>query len=716
MIKKCLIANRGEIAVRIISTCRKMGIRTVIAYSLADKESLAVTLADESVCIGPPLALNSYMNMDHLCEAALLTHCDAIAPGYGFLSEDPEFVKKVEDCGLMFVGPSSKVLKLIQNKNTLKNVVRSLSIPVIEGNTDEIQSTEELLRYADSLGYPLVLKPVMGGGGRGIQIVFDPHQLSKALQYSSFGCNALYLEKYIPYSRHFEVQILSDKHQNILHLSSRHCTLQVNHQKFLEEAPFSSISPMLHAQIIDYALLIAKHIGCDNVATFEFLLDQHDRVYFMEVNPRIQVEHPLSEMITGIDIVEQQLLAASDEPLSIRQEDIDVKGFAIECRINAQEPKKSFAPSAGIITSIHWPTIEHVRVDTALIEGTEVSIHYDSLIAKVIAWGQTREQAMSRISQALEQTDIKGIATNLDLLRFIINHDGFVKGNYTSDLFDVVYSQWSKRPSSMQDQNHDGQICPSCQKSLTAKQKKEHQHVCEYCGYHFRISANQRITDLIDSDTFTEIDAQATSHNSDDFPGYSEKLSIAKTATGMNEAVVCGFGNINDITVCIGVLDASFMMGSMGSVVGDKITRLIEMAMDMRVPLIIISASGGARMQEGVTSLMQMAKTTAALHRFDKNGGLYISVFTDPTTGGVTASFAMLGDVLISEPQALIGFAGRRVIEKTIKELLPEEFQRAEYLLKHGILDMIVDRRHLKQVLTDCLKLHQRRSYASALK
>jgi acetyl-CoA carboxylase, biotin carboxylase subunit len=713
MIKKCLIANRGEIAVRILSTCRKMGIRTVVAYSLADKESLAVTLADESVCIGPPLALSSYMNMDHLCEAALLTHCDAIAPGYGFLSEDPEFAKKVEDCGLTFVGPNSNVLKLIQNKNRLKNIVRSLSIPVIEGNTDEFQSAEELLAYADSLGYPLVLKPVSGGGGRGIQIVFDPHQLSKALQYSSLGFNALYLEKYIPNSRHFEVQILADKHHNVFHLSSRNCTLQVNHQKFLEEAPFSSIPPLLHAQIIEYALLIAKHIGCDNVATFEFLLDQHDRVYFMEVNPRIQVEHPLSEMITGIDIVEQQLLAASDEPFSIRQADIDVKGFAIECRINAQEPKKSFAPSAGIITTLHWPTIEHVRVDTALMEGTEVSIHYDSLIAKVIAWGQTRDQAMTRIICALEQTEINGIATNLDFLRFILNHDGFVKGNYTSDLFHIVHSQWINQPINMQHQNHDGQICPSCQKSLTTKQKKDHHHVCEFCGYHFRIPANQRIFDLIDSDTFIETDAQATSHNSDDFPGYCEKLMIAKTTTGMNEAVICGFGKINGVTVCIGVLDASFMMGSMGGVVGDKITRLIETAMDMCVPLIIISASGGARMQEGVISLMQMAKTTAALHRFDKNGGLYISVFTDPTTGGVTASFAMLGDILISEPQALIGFAGRRVIEKTIKESLPEEFQRAEYLLEHGFLDMIVDRRHLKQVLTDCLKLHQRRSYAS---
>ncbi|PKM87045.1 MAG: hypothetical protein CVU85_06605 [Firmicutes bacterium HGW-Firmicutes-10] len=713
MIKKCLIANRGEIAVRIISTCKKMGIRTVVAYSLSDKESLAVSLADESVCIGPQSASLSYLNLDHLCEAALLTHCDAIIPGYGFHSENAEFAKMVEECGLIFVGPNQKVLKLIQHKNSLKEIVRSLSIPVIDGTQKVIDSDEDLLNCATELGYPLMLKPVTGGGGRGIHIINDTKQLLEdAQRCKSQGFTGLYLEKYIPNSRHIEVQILADKHQNVIHLSSRNCTLQVNYQKFLEEAPFATIHPLLHRKIIQYALSIAKHIECDNIATIEFLIDEHDDVFFMEINPRIQVEHPLSEMISGIDIVEQQILAAANEPLSIQQADIDFNGYAIECRINAQDPKKSFLPSVGIISSIRWPSLKHCRIDTAIIEGQPISIYYDSLIAKVIVWGKTREQALLSISEALNQIEIKRISTNLDFLRYIIKQEGFIKGNYTSDLFNIAYPLWlTQQDEKNSHENQDRLICSKCKQTLTIKQRYDHQNVCEYCGYHLKISASQRIADLIDDETFIEIDAHATSINHDDFPGYSEKLISAKTLTGMNEAVVCGFGKINDITVCIGVLDSSFMMGSMGHVVGDKITRLIETAMDMGVPLIIISASGGARMQEGIISLMQMAKTAAALHRFDKASGLYISILTHPTTGGVTASFAMLGDVLISEPNALIGFAGRRVIEKTIKESLPEEFQSAEYLLEHGFLDMIVDRRHLKQVLTDCLKLHRRDKY-----
>jgi acetyl-CoA carboxylase, biotin carboxylase subunit len=713
MIKKILIANRGEIALRILSTCKKMGIRTVVTYSLCDKDSLAVTLADESVCIGPDQALLSYMNIDHICEAALLTFCDAIAPGYGFLSESAEFAKKVEDCGLIFIGPSAKVLALLRHKNDLKQMVQSISIPVIEGDFNRVDTVEEMLVSASVIGYPLMLKPADGGGGRGIRIINDPDQLTEEFQRAKAqGFHSYYLEKYIPQSRHIEVQIMADKHQNILHLSSRNCTLQTNYQKFLEEAPFFSIHPLLHSKIIHYALSIAQHIGYDHIGTIEFLLDQHDHVYFMEINPRIQVEHPLSEMISGIDIVEQQILIAAGEPLSMRQEDIHFNGYAIECRINAQDAKNSFLPSSGVITDCQWPNLENVRIDTALYKGCVISVHYDSLIAKVIAKGATREQALIHIHQALEQITIEGVNTNLDFLRFILKHDGFIKGNYTHDLFDNAYQLWLTQPKT--DDRVLSQypvICPQCQHPLSFKQFNDNQNVCEYCDHHFQISASRRIAELIDDETFTELDAHIVTRDFNAFLGYAEKLSSARITTGMNEAVICGFGKLCDIPVCIGVLDASFMMGSMGYVVGDKITRLIETATDMCVPLIIISASGGARMQEGIISLMQMAKTASALHRFDKAGGLYISIFTHPTTGGVTASFAMLGDVLISEPNALIGFAGRRVIEKTIKESLPPQFQRAQYLLDHGFLDMIIDRRNLKQVIGDCLKLHHRSSY-----
>jgi acetyl-CoA carboxylase, biotin carboxylase subunit len=714
MIKKCLIANRGEIALRILLTCKKMNIQTVVAYSLCDKESLAVKLADESVCIGPDVATLSYMNIDHLCEAAYLTHCDAIHPGYGFLSESAEFAKKVEAYGLIFIGPSSSVLHRISQKHLLKEIVQSLSIPIIAGDFNVIDYVDEALKSASALGYPLMLKPTIGGGGRGIQIINDPTQLTSELKrLKSQGFNSLYLEKYIPESQHIEVQIVADKHQNIIHLSSRNCSLQYNYQKFLEEAPFSSIDPMLHRKVLDYALTIAQHISFDNVGTVEFLIDKNDHVYFMEINPRIQVEHPVTEMITKVDIVEQQILSASNIPLSLKQEDVQIHGYAIECRINAQDDRNTFLPSSGIITKVNFPKIENVRIDSALFEGYSVPMHYDSLIAKVIAWGQTREQVILNIRDAMNQTSIEGIATNLGFLRFFLNYESFEKGNYTSSLFASANEHWQSKLKE-KSQNlafESSSLCPQCQHSLSAKQLNDHQNVCEYCGFHFRRSAFKRIVDLIDPQTFVEIDSHAKSVEFNAFLGYEEKLNIAMTSTGLNEAVICGFGKLLGHTVCIGVLDASFMMGSMGHVVGDKITRLIETATAMCCPLIIVSASGGARMQEGIISLMQMAKTAAALHRFDKAGGLYISLFTNPTTGGVTASFAMLADILISEPKALIGFAGKRVIEKTIKETLPEEFQTAEYLLDHGFLDMIIDRRNLKQVINDILNIHRRQPY-----
>jgi acetyl-CoA carboxylase biotin carboxylase subunit len=714
MIKKCLIANRGEIAHRIILTCKKMGIQTVVAYSLCDKTSLAVNLANESVCIGPDAASLSYMNIDHLCEAALLTHCDAIHPGYGFLSENAEFAQKAEECGLIFIGPNSNVLRGISQKHILKEIVQTLSIPVIPGNFDAIDSIDDTFTIASELGYPIMLKPTVGGGGQGIKINHDINQLTFEFQrLHSHGFQSLYMEKYIPESQHIEVQILADKHQNIIHLSSRNCSLQNNYQKFLEEAPFVSINPMIHQKVIDYSLAIAQHIRYDNIGTIEFLIDSNNHVYFMEINPRIQVEHPITEMITGIDIIEQQILSAVGLPLTISQEDIQINGFAIECRINAQDDRNAFLPSSGIITRVNFPKIENVRIDTALFEGYSVPTHYDSLIAKVIAWGKTREQALVNIQDAMNQTVIEGISTNLGFLRFILRCEGFVKGNYTSDLFAIANQQWQYllKEKSGDFSLSNTSICPQCQLSLSIKELNHNLNVCEYCGHHFRQSASKRIADLIDVETFVEIDAHAKSVEYTSFLGYEEKLKTAMTSTGLNEAVICGFGKLLNHTVCIGVLDASFMMGSMGHVVGDKITRLIETATDMCCPLIIISASGGARMQEGIISLMQMAKTSAALHRFDQAGGLYISVFTNPTTGGVTASFAMLADILISEPKALIGFAGKRVIEKTIKETLPEEFQSAEYLLDHGFLDMIVDRRYLKQRIGDILSIHRRQNY-----
>ncbi len=708
MFRKCLIANRGEIALRILSTCQTLGIRTVVAHSLCDQDSLAVSLADEAVCIGPdPVAL-SYMNIDHICEAAMLTHCDAVALGYGFLSESAKFAKMAKKCGLTVIGINPDLLETIEHKHSLKEIISSLNIPVISG-TSVIHSLDEAIFSAQQLGYPVMIKPTVGGGGRGIRIFNDVQQLTAFLQsFRDIRSASMMLEKFSPSSRHIEIQILADQHQNIVSLSSRNCTVQYNYQKVIEEAPFSSISVGLHQKVLTYAMRIARHLALDNIATVEFLIDPQDEVYFMEINPRIQVEHPVSEMICGIDIIEQQFRAAAGQPLSVSQSDIRCDGFAIECRINAQDPQRDFAPVSGNITRLFLPNIQHVRIDTALFAGCTIPIHYDSLLAKVIVWGETRAQALMRMSLALEQIQIEGIPTNLRFMQNLLRFPGFVHGGYTSELFPLVVESLKNQK---ENQQSDSFVCPCCNQSLSIVQMYENFHTCPHCHHHFRISAVQRIAYLIDTDTFTELDAQIVSRQFTDFPGYREKLRLTQQQTGLREAVICGIGKICGETVCIGVLDASFLMGSMGHIVGDKIARLIETAMSMDCALIIVSASGGARMQEGIISLMQMAKTASALQRLDAAGGLFISILTDPTTGGVTASFAMLGDILISEPDAVIGFAGRRVIEKTIKETLPAEFQRAEYVLDHGCLDMIVDRRQLKQVVGDCLKLHRRTVY-----
>lgn len=736
MIKKMLIANRGEIALRILRTCKEMGIETVAVYSEADADALHVRLADEAVCIGPAPAADSYLNMNNVLEAALLSGCDSIHPGYGFLSENARFAHLVRQCGLIFIGPSPEVIAKLGDKIKAKEIMKMAGIPTIPGSDGPVESVQDALNIARETGYPILFKAAAGGGGRGMRIarseeeVVSAYHAAKSDVMASFGDDVIYMERLLTNTKHIEVQIIADQHHHVIHLFERDCSFQRKHQKLVEEAPCEGLSEEVRHRMIQDALKAVQFVEYDNVGTVEFLLDDNLKHYFIEMNTRIQVEHTVSEMITGIDIVKYQIQSACGLPLTLSQQEISRSGYAIECRINAEDILNNFAPDPGTIEFVHFPAGRNIRIESAVCNGMEIVPFYDSLIIKVITHGATRMEAIEAMRIALDETIVEGIHTNIEFQRFILQNKDFISGSYTTDFAHAFigkflentdsFIHWIKQRNLAKDPMNtalstskpvisaqDMQLCDRCHEPISLSELSDNLFVCTACGFHFRIGAAERIRQLIDENTFEEIDGDVLSHDSAYFPGYSEKLMKAKRSTGMNEAVICGIGKINQLDVCIGVLDANFMMGTMGQVVGDKITRLIECATSLKYPLIIVSASGGARMQEGILSLMQMAKTAAALARFDQEGLLYLSVLTHPTTGGVSASFAMLGDVHIAEPHALIGFAGKRVIEKTINEVLPPQFQTAEFMLEKGFIDTIVARKDMKRMISEILVLHR---------
>ncbi len=729
-----LIANRGEIAIRILRTCKEMGIQTVAVYAEADHDALHVRLADEAVCIGPSTASASYLNMNNVLEAALLSGCDSIHPGYGFLSENARFANLVRQYGLIFIGPDPSIIEKLGDKIRAKEIMKEAGIMTVPGSEGAVENIRDAIVIAKEIGYPIIFKASAGGGGRGMRIARNENEIVHAFHTAksdvtaSFGVDTVYMERLLADTKHIEVQIIADQHNNILHLFERDCSFQRKHQKLIEEAPCEWLSEEVRERIIQDAIKAVRYVGYDNVGTVEFLVDSDMNHYFIEMNTRIQVEHTVSESITGIDIVKLQIQSACNIPLTLKQSEIQRHGFALECRLNAEDIQNNFAPRPGTVEFVHFPTGRNIRIDSAIGNGSKITPFYDSMIIKVIAQGNTRAQVIQTMRSALDETIVKGIPTNIDFHKFVLQEPAFIKGDYTMDFADNFIGKFCTNPELFthrnpthdsikeEKENADGnkpslpgtkiQCCDICQEPIPEEKLREQLFVCSHCGHHFRIGAYERIAQLIDAGTFIEVDAFASSLDLEHFPGYSEKLTQAKLATGMQEAVICGTGKLNGIDVAIGVLDANFMMGTMGYVVGDKITRLIELATLRRFPLILVSASGGARMQEGILSLMQMAKTTSALARFEQEHLLYLSVLTHPTTGGVSASFAMLGDINIAEPKALIGFAGKRVIEKTINETLPAPFQTSEFLLEKGFIDQIVARKDLKRTLFEMIQLH----------
>jgi acetyl-CoA carboxylase biotin carboxylase subunit len=455
MFEKILIANRGEIAVRIIRACREMGIATVAVYSQADEHSLHVQLADEAICIGPPPMRESYLSIYNIIMAAKITGAEAIHPGYGALSERPDFAQICAECGLKFIGPPPEAIRLMGNKSEARRLMREAGVPVVPGTENCLQNDGEAFRFVQQYGYPVIIKAAAGGGGRGMRIVQNERELEQALRTAqqeaeaSFGDGSLYLEKYLEEPRHIEVQILADEHGNIVHLGERDCSIQnARHQKMLEEAPSPALRDHVRERLYAAAIKAARAVGYQNAGTVEFLyVEREQQFYFIEMNTRIQVEHPVTEMITGLDLIKEQIRLAGGEKLGYRQRDIVFRGHAIECRITAEDPYNDFRPTSGRVEYCHFPGGPGVRVDTHLYPGYEVPSFYDPLLAKIVVWGRDRSEAIARMERALEELRIEGVRTTQPFHQAILGNAFFRRGEvYTNFVQRRMVGEFKRTP------------------------------------------------------------------------------------------------------------------------------------------------------------------------------------------------------------------------------------------------------------------------------
>ena len=435
MIKKVLIANRGEIAVRIIRACRELGIETVAVYSEADRDALHTKLADEAICVGPAPSSESYLSMDRIISATIVTGADAIHPGFGFLSENSKFAELCEKCNITFIGPNSKVIASLGNKQEARNTMIRAGVPVIPGSNEAVYDAATGASVAKKIGYPVIVKASLGGGGKGMRVANTPEEFEQSFLTAqketqmAFGDNTMYIEHFVQHPRHIEFQILADAYGNVVHLGERDCSIQRNHQKMIEESPSAALDEELRRKMGDAAVKAAKAAGYVNAGTIEFLLEKTGDFYFMEMNTRIQVEHPVTEWVTGIDLIKEQIRIASGQRLAFTQKDIHMEGHAIECRINAENPEKGFRPSPGTITDLYLPGGKGIRIDTAIYTGYTIPPYYDSMIAKLIVWAKNRKEAIRKMQSALGEVIIEGVDTNINYQYEILSDPDFLSGN-----------------------------------------------------------------------------------------------------------------------------------------------------------------------------------------------------------------------------------------------------------------------------------------------
>ena len=435
MFEKILIANRGEIAVRIIRACREMGIKTVAVYSEADRDSLHTLLADEAICIGPAASGQSYLNIERILAATVAMKAEAIHPGFGFLSENARFAELCEKCSIAFIGPSAEIISRMGNKSEARKTMIEAGVPVVPGSKEPVHTAEEALEMAKAIGFPVMIKASSGGGGKGMRVSWSEEDFTANFQNAQmesikgFSDDTMYLERYVEKPRHIEFQIMADKYGNVVHLGERDCSIQRRHQKVLEESPSVAISEELRREMGETAVRAAKAVGYENAGTIEFLLDKNKNFYFMEMNTRIQVEHPVTEFVSGIDLIKEQISVAAGEHLSVSQEDIHIQGHAIECRINAENPSRNFMPCPGLISNVHFPGGNGVRVDTHIYNDYRVPANYDSMLMKLIVHGKDREEAIAKMRSALGELIIEGIDTNLDFQYEILSNPVYQDGH-----------------------------------------------------------------------------------------------------------------------------------------------------------------------------------------------------------------------------------------------------------------------------------------------
>ncbi len=450
MFNKILIANRGEIAVRIIRACREMGIQTVAVYSEADRDCLHTLLADEAICIGPAPSTQSYLNMERILSATVAMKADAIHPGFGFLSENARFAELCSKCNITFIGPSAEIINRMGNKSEARKTMIEAGVPVVPGSKEAVYTAEDGLVMAKEIGFPVMIKASSGGGGKGMRISRSEEDFTEffnAAQLESvkgFSDDTMYIEKYIEKPRHVEFQIMADKFGNVIHLGERDCSIQRRHQKVLEEAPCSVISPELRRQMGETAVRAAKSVGYENAGTIEFLLDKDKNFYFMEMNTRIQVEHPVTEMVSGLDLIKEQIRVAAGEPLSVTQDQVEIRGHAIECRINAENPQKHFMPCPGRIQTVHLPGGNGVRVDTHIYSDYKVPANYDSMLMKLIVYDKDRESAIAKMQSALGEVIIEGIETNINFQYEILENEAFRSGDTDTGFIEKYFPEYVK--------------------------------------------------------------------------------------------------------------------------------------------------------------------------------------------------------------------------------------------------------------------------------
>jgi acetyl-CoA carboxylase, biotin carboxylase subunit len=446
MFQKILIANRGEIAVRIIRACREMGIKTVAVYSKAEKEALHTQLADEAVCIGPAQSSASYLNMESILSAAVTSGAQAIHPGFGFLSENSKFARMCEKCGIVFIGPSPETMDEMGNKSQARALMEQAGVPIVPGTKEAVHTAEKALEEARKIGFPVMIKAALGGGGKGMRVSYgeadfeENFRMAQLESVKGFGDDSMYLEKFVEHPKHIEFQILADRYGNVVQLGERDCSIQRHHQKMIEESPCVSLSSTLRRQMGEEAVKAAKAAGYENAGTVEFLLDHEGHFYFCEMNTRIQVEHPVTEMVCGVDLVKEQISIAAGNPLSIRQEDVVLQGYALECRINAEDPAKNFCPCPGKLGGVHLPGGFGVRIDTAVYSGSEVLPFYDSMLAKIIVHDKTREGAIDKMRSTLGELILEGVTTNLDFQYELLGNADFRNGIFDTGFLETHYS------------------------------------------------------------------------------------------------------------------------------------------------------------------------------------------------------------------------------------------------------------------------------------